>query len=119
MTKTDDGTATPDRQEMVDRLPEASPLSGVLVDLVGATDRAKMAAEHNLDFREATQDVRVQIELEVDATMPDGYRLERISQTGGYVIAYVHVDDLVSLAMEPAVRKLQRPPESRTQSGTY
>lgn len=116
MTPTDDGTPT--RQELVEQLPEPSPLSGALTELVGAQDRTALAAEYSLDFRDGEHDVRVQIELEEGGTFPEEYRVTRISTTGNYVTAYVHVNDLVPLAMADDVRKVQRPPESRTQSGS-
>ena len=115
MTPTDDGTPTPDRREQVERLPEPSPLVGSLTAVVAASDREATAAEYGIEYRSADDSVRVAVELEPDADgLPDGYRVEEVSSFGGQVIAYVHVDDLVPLAMEDDVRRIQKPPESRT-----
>jgi len=124
MTPTDDGTPTPeddrkpvppgDREELADQLPTPSPMTGSLVDVVTAADRAAAADDHGLEFQPDDHSLRVAVELEAERELPDGYRVDIVDEYGGYVIAYVHVDDLVGLAIEDAVRKVQRPPESRT-----
>lgn len=111
---TAEDTTTVSRKEQVERLPERSPLTSSLTEVVAASDRKTVAAEHGIEFRESDHSVRVSIELESNETLPDGYRVEVISSYGGRVIAWVHVDDLVPLAMEEDVRKIQKPAESQT-----
>jgi hypothetical protein len=109
-----DGPVPPaERQELVDQLPEPSPLSGSLVDLVAASDREATADELGYEFRTGSHAVRVQITLESGAEMPEGYRVSTEGSYGGTVDAYVHVDDLVPLAMEDGVRIIRPPDEPR------
>lgn len=118
-SSTDEDTPVPpeERQQLVDQLPETSPLVGSLVDIVGAPDREDAAEEHGYDFRAEDHSVRVTIRLESGAELPSEYRVDALNEYQGYVTAYVHVDDLVPLAMDDAVRKVQRPEESRTHGG--
>jgi hypothetical protein len=120
MDSTDDsstGNSTPispeERQQLVDQLPETSPLSGSLVDLVAASDRETAAAEQGYELRSKDHSVQVMIRLESDHDLPTEYRADVVDNVEGYVTAYVHIDDLVPLAMEDAVRKIQRPPTSQ------
>ncbi|ACV12319.1 hypothetical protein Huta_2152 [Halorhabdus utahensis DSM 12940] len=125
MTPTDSdsktGTSTPtepeDRKELIEQLPETSPLVRSLEDVVAADDRRSVAEDAGYEFREEDHSVRVSIRLEADGELPDGYRVDVEDAFDGYIEAYVHVDDLVPLAMEPAVRKIQRPAESKPHGG--
>ena len=102
-----------ERQELVDQLPEPSPLVSALFDIVAAADRDAAAADHGFEFREADHSVRVMIRLEPEAELSKNYRIDTVDEHNGYVTAYVYVDDLVPLAMADEVRKIQRPAESR------
>lgn len=106
-----------ERQELVDQLPETSPVVGSLKEIVAAADRKRAAETHGYEFRQDDHSVRVAIRLESGATLPSGYRVEVISEYEGYITAHLHVDDVVPLAMESAVRKIQRPAESQTHDG--
>ena len=114
-----EGTPVPpeDRGALVAQLPDVSPLVGSLEDIVAAADRKAVAADHGYEFREEDHSVRVVIELEPDGELPAGYRVAVQDEYGGQVTAFVHVDDLVPLAMADSVRKIQRPPESRPHGG--
>jgi len=112
MTTTDRLTLA-ERRAQIERLPETSPLAGALRELVAAEDPSAVASDHGLDFRPDSYTVGATIELEPGESLPDGYRVEVRSQTGAYVTAYVHLDDLVPLALDEAVRKVQKPPDSR------
>jgi len=125
MNSTDDSSAedtTPipqaERQALVDQLPETSPLVGSLEEIVAAADREGAATDHDYEFRNEDHSVRVAVRLESQQELPEGYRVEVTDTYEEYVSAYVHVDDLVPLALEDAVRKIQRPAESRTHGGT-
>ena len=113
-TKTPTETDTPTREEMVERLPETSPLGGALTELVAAEDRKKTADEYGLEYRPADSTVKAVIELESDRELSDTYRIETLDSYDGYITTYVHVNDLVPLAMEDGVRKVRRPAESKT-----
>ena len=102
-----------ERQQQVDRLPERSSLVGSRVDLVAAGDRSAVAADHGIEYDDTNHTARVAIELEPDAELPDKYRLDTISSYEGRVVATVHIDDLVPLAMDDAVRQIKNPPDSR------
>jgi hypothetical protein len=117
-TPTDDSSTATDRAEQLEKLPEPSPLVVALEDLVAAADRQAVAADRGIEFREQDHSARVSIELESEQELPDGYRVDVVSQYAGHVTAYVHVDDLVPLAIEDAVRKIGRPPESKTHTGS-
>lgn len=101
---TDDGGdgEEEDPEEMVARLPDRSPLSESLVNLVLAEDRSDYADDH--DFRYEDGAVQVNISLEPDGEPPDEYLPEDRSGYGDTVIAYVDVDDLVDLALDENVR---------------
>jgi hypothetical protein len=116
---TTDTTPIPpeERQQLVDQLPETSPLVTSLVEIVAAADREQAAADQGYEFRSEDHSVRVMIRLESDSDLPTTYRVDVVHTHDGYVTAYVHIDDLVPLAMEDAVRKIQRPPESQPTSG--
>lgn len=109
-------TPTPDREEQVEKLPERSPLAGALEELVAAQDRDAVAAERDLEYRPDDGTVRVSVEFEPDGELPEGYRMEVLATYEGSVVAYVDVDELVPLALEDDVRKVDRPPRSRTGS---
>lgn len=125
-SETDEGTpasATPDaestpvppdeREQLVEQLPETSPLSAQLVELVASHDRATTAEERGLEFRESSHSVRVLIELESTGELPTGYRTEVLDSYQNTVDAYVHVDDLVPVAMDENIRIIRPPAESR------
>jgi hypothetical protein len=114
MTDSDELLSVEQRQQQVEQLPETSPLVGSLVDLVKAEDRRAAADDHGIEYDDTNHTARVAIELEPDGELPDGYRLDTISSYEGHVVANVHVDDLVPLAMDDAVRRVGKPPESRT-----
>lgn len=113
-TATPTDTPTPTREELVERLPEPSPLAGSLTDLVAAADREATAEEYDLDYRPDDGTVRVVVELESGAELPNGYRVEVVDQYQNQVTAYVHVNDLVGLATHDGVRKVREPAESET-----
>jgi len=114
MTDTNELLSIEQRQQQVEQLPETSPLVGSLEDLVAAADRETAATERGLTYDDTNHRVRVAIELEPDAELPSGYRVETISSYEGRVVAEVHIDDLVPLAMDDAVRRVRKPEESRT-----
>jgi hypothetical protein len=118
-SSTTDTTPIPpeERQQLVDQLPETSPLVSSLVNIVAAADREQTADEQGYEFRSEDHSARVMVRLESGADVPSGYRVDIVDTYDGYATAYVHIDDLVPLAMEDAVRKIQRPPESRTTGG--
>ena len=107
-----------ERDELVERLPETSPLTGPLEALVAGSDRAAVAEEYGLEFREKDHSVRVRIELESGGRLPERCRVEVVGQYQDYVTAYVHVDDLVPIGIDDGVRKVRRPPESRPDGQT-
>jgi hypothetical protein len=107
-------SATPTPEELVDRLPERSPLADPLVTLLLAENREQTAEEFGLDYRPETNAVRALIELEPEASLPGRYRLSVLSKQNNNVIAYVHVFDLVPVAMADPVRRVQQPPTSKT-----
>jgi hypothetical protein len=107
-----------ERDELVERLPETSPLTGPLEALVAGSDRAAVAEEYGLEFREKDHSVRVRIELESGGRLPERCRVEVVGQYQDYITAYIHVDDLVPVGIDDGVRKVRRPPESRPDGQT-
>jgi hypothetical protein len=114
-TPTSETTPVPpsDRQALVEQLPEPSPLANSLAELVAADDRDAKANELDYEFQTSDHSVRVQITLESGTELPDGYRVTIEDTYEGTVHAYVHVDDLVPLAMEERVRIIRPPAESQ------
>jgi hypothetical protein len=104
MTSTDDETPIPEaeREEMVEQLPEPSPLADVLVNLFKADDREGFAQEHDLNYQDRT--VQVDISLEPDSDLPVEYLPDDRTVYGDTVIAYVDVHSLVDLALDERVR---------------
>lgn len=114
MNSSDDITPPDQREELVEQLPDRSPLVESLADVVVAPDREATAARFNIEFRAEDHSVRVAIELEADGELPDEYRVDEVSRYDGRVIAYVHVDDLVPLAIDENIRRIRKPEESKT-----
>ena len=116
----DERTPVPpaERDELVERLPETSPLTGALEALVAGSDRAAVAEEYDLEFREKDHSVRVRVELESGGRVPKHCRVEVVGQYQNYVTAYVHVDDLVPVGIDDGVRRVRRPPEPRPDGQT-
>lgn len=112
-TDAEDGSSMDDNgtTNETDRLPERSPLANPLPALVDAADRAAFAAERELQYNESDDRVKVEIELEEEGEPPDEYLAEVIDQFAGLVIAWVEVDDLVDLALDEDVRRVQQATE--------
>lgn len=92
-----------------ERLPERSPLSNPLPGLVEAEDRQAYADEQGLEVRDCQ--VKVEIELEPDGERPDEYLVETVDRYGRILVAWVEIDDLVDLALDENVRRVQPPTE--------
>jgi len=105
-------TATPEPQPMIDRLPEPSPLETVLEELVVADDRTQFATEQQLSLRDEA--VKVELEL-VEGGEPPRELLEAIdSEYGTMVVAWVHVDSLVDVALASDVRIVRQYSDPKT-----
>lgn len=102
-----------ERNQLVEQLPEPSPLATTLVELVASSDRQSTANEQGLDYHESTHAVQVQITLQSESELPDGYRIDVLDSYQNIVTAYVHIDDLVPVAMDDSVRIIRPPVESR------
>lgn len=76
----------------------------VLFQLTQATDPARFATEHHLNYTQGR--VEVSIELQGDA-LPSGYHLEIISQSKDRVAAWVLLQELLLLAKEQNVRAVR------------
>lgn len=100
------------REKELDRLPERSPLAGVLESLFVARDRERYAEMARLDYRNGA--VRVYIDLEPDGEFPEEYLPEERTAVNGTVIAFVAADDLVDLALEDDVRMVRPEPPAET-----
>lgn len=103
------GTERP--EEQVERLPEPSPLSNTLRNLVLADDRRQFAEEHGISYREGA--VKVQIELVDGGETPEQHFTEVTGSYDSVAVGYVRTGDLVPLALEDSVRIVRSPPESR------
>lgn len=111
----DEPQATPTRGSELDLLPEPSPLASPLPGLVAAEDRAAYAREHDLEYRDGT--VMVEVEIVAGGEPPDQYLFTVISEGDRTVVAYVAVEDLVDLALDDSVRIVRPPAEPQTHGG--
>ncbi len=99
-------------QEQIDRLPEPSPMTTNLQNLVLAEDRKQFAERSDIPYREGT--VNVELEL-VEGGEPPRELLDEIeTEYGTLVIAWVRVDDLVDVALAEDVRIVRRHARPKT-----
>jgi hypothetical protein len=89
-------------QEQIDRLPEPSPMTTNLQNLVLAADRRQFANRSDIPYREGS--VKVELELVEDGEPPRDLLGEIETEYGTLVIAWVRVDDLVDVALAADVR---------------
>jgi hypothetical protein len=105
-------TATMNPQDQIDRLPEPSPLTSALQDLVLAEDRERFANNADIQYRDGT--VKVELEL-VEGGEPPRDLLDEIeTEYGTLVVAWVRVDDLVDVALADDVRIVRRHARPKT-----
>jgi len=93
MTDDNDDSESNDQTEAV---PEGLPLFEPLPTLVEASDRAAVAAEHDIEYSEGL--VHIEVELTPDGSRPDKYFAEVTDTYADVVVAWVAVTDLVALA---------------------
>ena len=99
-------------QQMIDRLPDPSPLASVLEDLVQADDRTQFAENHDIPYTDGT--VKVHIELEEEGNAPESLLENIVSSYGTRVVAWVQVSNLVDVALAEDVRLVMRYSEPKT-----
>lgn len=104
------------REEEIDRLPDRSPLSNLLVEFFAAADRESFARDREMLVYEDGR-IRVRITLEPDGERPEQYLPEETSGYGDTIIAFVEADDLVDLALDENVRQVTLPPQTETHDG--
>lgn len=87
-------------------------LESQLYGLATADDPEAYAAAHGIELRNGS--VRVLIELDSGATMPEGDDLSVVTRSGDRVVAWVPVGQLVPLADHDNVSFVRRPVEGST-----
>lgn len=108
-TMNDETESTDNDRADTDRLPERSPMSQVLIDLIEAVERETFAQEHDLEYDDGL--IKVQIEVATDAVPPDSYLVEIVSKSDYIVHAWVAIDDLVDLALTEQVDFIRPEPD--------
>lgn len=115
-TPTPSATSTPtttmEPQDQIDRLPEPSPLTNVLQDLVLADDRQQFATKSEIPYRDGA--VKVELELVEDGEPPRDLLGEIQTEYGTLVIAWVRVENLVDVALAEDVRLVRRHARPKT-----
>lgn len=100
----DDSDAPTNDQEDTAR----SPLSNVIARVADAADPEAVAAEYDIEYRDGT--VRVLVQLEPGGELPEAHISKVATELDGAVIAWVHVDALVPLGDDEHVRSVRRVP---------
>jgi hypothetical protein len=81
------------------------------VDLIEADDREAFAETHGIPYNDGA--VKVEIELVSGGDVPEQYIVEQVSRQGVIVVAWIQVDNLVSVALDEDVRIVRGVPEPR------
>jgi hypothetical protein len=98
--------------DSLDDLPEPRPLAQPLPGLVRADDREAYARSHDLEYREGT--VKVTVELTPDGEVPEEHFQKVQGSYGRSVVGYVDIDRLVDLATHGDVRIVKAYADPRT-----
>lgn len=93
---------TPDREDLIDDLPEPSPLGSSLREVFLADDPAAAAEARDVPYSDGA--VKVRIELVEGGEVPEEYIEELLTRQDVTAIAWVPVEHLVDLATASDVR---------------
>lgn len=77
-----------------------------LFELATAQEPKAVAAKYDLDYYAM---VRVEIELEPHAPLPEGYLIEAEMRSDHRVQALVRLDQLLELSQQPGIKEIRSP----------